>query len=333
MVLTQTALDREMLLVPVPPPGAGTTDERARDHTSPAGAAGVETARTVPATAAGAQWGTAQVAQLSLAVLAVLAIGVVVQIALLSQLEYRSSQVSSLNTFRTQLALGTGPIGPVGTDRHLLALGTPMAVITIPSLGVRAVALEGTSGSILTKGPGHVRTTVFPGGPGVSVIYGRAGTYGGPFGRIGDLRRGQIITVTTQVGTSHFRVIRVRPAGAVVHPPPAGTSRLTLGTATGGFLTPSVVIWVDADKIGRPLAADNPPAITLLASEAPLANDTSTLWALLLWMEGLGILLTLAVWTWRRWGRAQTWIIFTAPMLVVWVFISDQIVRLLPNLM
>ena len=240
--------------------------------------------------------------------------------------------MASLNSFRTQLALGTAPIGPVGTDHHLLALGTPMAVITIPSLGLRAVVLEGTTGSVLTGGPGHVRTTVFPGGAGVSVIYGRAGTYGGPFGRIGDLRRGQIITVTTQVGTSHFRVVRVRPAGAIVRPPAAGTSRLTLGTATGGFLSPSGVLWVDADKIGEPLAASAPPTTTLLAAEAPLATDASTLWALLLWLEALGVLLTLAVWTWRRWGHAQTWIIFTAPMLVVWVFVSDQIVRLLPNL-
>jgi hypothetical protein len=177
-----------------------------------------------------------------------------------------------------------------------------------------------------------VRTTVFPGGAGTSLIYGRAGTYGGPFGRIGDLKRGQVITVTTQVGTSHFRVIRVRPAGAIVRSPAPGTARLTLGTATGGFLTPSGVLWVDADKIGAPLAAANPPTTTLLASEAPLAKDTSTLWALLLWIEGLGVLLTLAVWTWRRWGHAQAWIIFTAPMLLVWVFISDQIVRLLPNM-
>jgi len=272
------------------------------------------------------------VAQVSLAVLAVLAIGVVIQIAVLSRLEYHSSQVSSLNNFRTHVALGTAPVGPIGPDNHLLALGTPMALVTIPSLGVRAVVLEGTTGSVLTGGPGHVRTTVFPGGAGVSVLDGGAGTYGGPFGQIGNLRRGQIITVTTQVGTSHFRVVRVRPAGAYVRPPAAGTSRLPLGTATGGFLTPSGVVWVVADKIGKPLAASSPPTTTLLASEAPLANDTGTLWALLLWLEGLGILLMLAVWTWRRWGHAQARIIFTAPTLVVWVFVSDQIVRLLPNM-
>ena len=94
MVLTQTALERELLLVPVPPPGAGTTDERARLQTSAEPA--VDTASTHDEATA-TRWGPGRVAQVGLAVLAVLAIGVVVQIALLSRLEYRSSQVSSLN--------------------------------------------------------------------------------------------------------------------------------------------------------------------------------------------------------------------------------------------
>ena len=105
----------------------------------------------------------------------------------------------------------------------------------------------------MTKGPGHVRTTVFPGGAGDSVLLGRASLYGGPFGRIDQLRRGDVITVVTQVGTSHFRVTRVRPAGARIRRASAGTSELTLGTASGGFLTPSGVVWVDADE-GRAAA-------------------------------------------------------------------------------
>jgi sortase A len=328
MVLAQSALDRELLLVPVPPPGAATVDERVPGPTT-ADATATATTRPAPVDR---RWGPARIAQVALAVLAVLALGVVLQIAVISRMEYRSAQVGALNAFRTQLALGTAPTGPLGTDHHLLAPGTPMALLTIPALGVRAVVLEGTSSTVLTRGPGHVRTTVFPGGAGVSVLLGRAGTYGGPFGRIGDLRRGQVITVTTQSGTSRFRVVRVRPAGAAVRPPAAGTARLTLGTATGGFLTPSGVLWVDADKIGPAIAAASPAVTVLGAAEAPLAVDTSTLWALLLWLEALAALLVLAVWTWRRWGHAQAWIVFTAPMLVVWVFLSDQVVRLLPNL-
>jgi hypothetical protein len=168
----------------------------------------------------------------------------------------------------------------------------------------------------MAKGPGHFRNTVFPGGAGTSVILGRAAAYGGPFGHIAQLRRGQLITVTTQVGTSRFRVLRVRPAGAKIRPAPTGVARLTLGTASGGAFAPSGVVWVDAAKVGAPLASTAPPAVTLLAGEQPLATDTSTLWALLLWIEGLGVLLAGAVWTWRRWGVAQAWIVFTAPMLL-----------------
>jgi hypothetical protein len=208
-----------------------------------------------------------------------------------------------------------------------------MAVVTNPSLGIRAVVLEGTTASVLAKGPGHFRNTVFPGGAGTSVLLGRAAAYGGPFGRIGDLKRGQLITVVTQVGTSRFRVVRVRSAGARVRPPAPGTSRLTLGTAAGTPYVPSGVQWVDADKVGQPLAASAASTIQLLPGEQPMAVDTSTLWALLLWLEALAVLLAGAVWSWRRWGKAQTWIVFAAPMLLVWTFIADQVARLLPNLL
>ncbi len=330
MVLAQTADDRELLLVPVPPPGAGTAREGVGTVVPVAPATDADTGPV--ATAVTSHWGPLRITQVALAVLAILSIGLVAQLAVIGRLQYRSAQVGALNSFRTHLALGTAPLGPIEAGHHLLPLGTPMALITVPAIGLRAAVLEGTSGSVLTRGPGHVRTTVFPGGAGDSVLLGRASLYGGPFGRIDQLRRGDVITVVTQVGTSHFRVTRIRPAGARIRRTAAGTSELTLGTASGGFLTPSGVVWVDATKVGAPLASSAPPAITLLPSEAPLAVDNATLWALLLWLEALAILLGLAVWTWRRWGHAQAWVIFTAPMLVTWLFIADQMARLLPNL-
>ncbi len=331
MAVVQSALDRELLLVPVPPPGTVAVPRRAGPDAAAARAT-APAGRPVRESATSVSWGPARIIQVALAVLAILAIGLVAQLALIGRLQYRSAQVGSLNSLRTKLALGTAPLGPVGTNHHLLPLGTPIAVVTVPAIGLRAVVLEGTTGSVLADGPGHVRTTVFPGGAGDSVLLGRASLYGGPFGRIAQLRPGQAITVVTQVGTSHFRVVRVRPAGARIARTSATKSELTLGTATGGFLTPSGVVWVDATKVGPPLAAADPPAIALLASEAPLATDVSTLWALVFWLEALAVLLGLAVWTWRRWGHAQTWIIFSAPMLVAWLFITDQVARLLPNL-
>ena len=323
MTLTQTAIDRELLLVPAP-------DVADVGPGEPYPAPPVGGPVPDPATPGGA---VRSVLRAALVVLAVVSVGMVVQLAVISPLEYRASQVSLLNSFRTEVALGTAPLGPVGPDHHLLPLGSPMALLTIPSLGVRAVVLEGTTASVLTKGPGHFRNTVFPGGAGTSVILGRAAAFGGPFGRIAQLRQGQLIVVSTQVGTSRFRVVRVRPAGARVLAGAPGAARLTLGTASGPSYAPSGVVWVDADKVGAPLAAAAVPAVQLLPGEQPLATDASTLWALLLWLEALAALLAGAVWAWRRWGKAQAWIVFAAPMLLVWTFIADQVVRLLPNLL
>jgi len=155
---------------------------------------------------------------------------------------------------------------------------------------VKEVVAEGTTSSVLAGGPGHLRNTVFPGGAGTSVILGRAAAFGGPFGQIGSLRKGARIIVTTQVGSSVFRVTDVREAGGLAHPARPGAARLTLGTASGTAFVPSGVLWVDADMAGKPLAVDSPPITVLPTSETPLGIDTSTLWALFFWLEALAAL-------------------------------------------
>lgn len=265
--------------------------------------------------------------------LAALTLGLGLQIVVGSSLEHRTAQTIAFDRLRNELAQGTAPTGPFVSKHRLLPLGTPIALIKIQSLRVQEVVGEGTTGSVLMSGPGHLRSTVFPGGAGTSVIYGRAAAYGGPFGQIGHLHRGERITVTTAVGTSTFRVLDVRKAGDRVKLPVAGKARLTLGTATGTPFVPSGVVWVDADLVGTPLAASAPGVSTVPADEQPLGNDTSTVWALVLWLEALLVALAGAVWTWHRRGHAQAWMIFSAPTILVGYFVADQIVRLFPNMM
>jgi hypothetical protein len=85
--------------------------------------------------------------------------------------------------------------------------------------------------------------------------------------------------------------------------------------------------------VGTPVASDKPLVHTVPDSERPLGLDTSTLWALALWTVALAVLIAGAVWTWRRRGHTQAWIVFTAPLAVVWMFVADQIARILPNLL
>ena len=79
--------------------------------------------------------------------------------------------------------------------------GTPVAALSIPRLGLdQAVVVEGTSAQDLTLGPGHRRDTVLPGQTGVSVIYGRRVSFGGPFEHLMQLQVGDVITTTTGQG-------------------------------------------------------------------------------------------------------------------------------------
>ncbi|NHA00350.1 hypothetical protein G5V59_10155 [Nocardioides sp. W3-2-3] len=59
-----------------------------------------------------------------------------------------------------------------------------------PRLDVEQVVVEGTAPGDLFAGPGHLRSTVLPGQAGTSLVYGRAATYGGPFGRLDEPARG-----------------------------------------------------------------------------------------------------------------------------------------------
>ncbi len=266
MTYTQPSSERERLLVPVALPGSPGTDWEApevaetRPSAKPTKKGGKKKARE------GAPEGDQELAlahpvlfqaRSALIMVAILSIGLVVQLAWVSNWVHRSSQVSLFNRFRTELALGTGP---VGANKKPLPIGAPMALIEIPSIGVKQVVVEGTTGAALTLGPGHLRSTVFPGGVGNSVIMGRAASYGGPFGRLHDLKKGAGITVVTQVGTSHFRVLGVGQAGGKPFKEPAMAAHLTLETAAGNNYVPTGVVTVIAEGVGAPLAAQRPPS-------------------------------------------------------------------------
>ncbi len=154
--------------------------------------------------------------RVSLLMVAAVAIGVVANLTLVSRLEQRATQFKETGQLRYKFAAETAPAGPVQGHHKPLALGTPMALLRIPSIGVKEIVDEGTTGQILMAGPGHLPSTVFPGGLGTSVIYGRASTYGGPFARIAQLHKGAKILVTTQDGPpggAVFEVTDIRTAG------------------------------------------------------------------------------------------------------------------------
>jgi hypothetical protein len=262
----------------------------------------------------------------------------------LSGLYHFRAQHTAYQALRTELALGVAPTGqirPIDFNRpdlgyELLPLGTPVALLEIPALGMREVVFEGTTSGVLQEGPGHLRSTVMPGQAGVSVIMGRAATFGGPFGELGRLVPGDKIIVTSGQGVSKYRVLGVRRVGDPLPPPMAqGQGRLLLSTADGPPFLPSGVLRVDADLIGP--AFETPTQVLgpadLAPAETALAGDPSAWISLVLWGQALLLAVCLLAWARARWGRWQIWLVSVPIVVYFGLNVADQASRLLPNLM
>ena len=277
-----------------------------------------------------------QLARAALIIVFILSFTLFLQLLIFGSLQQSSAQERSFDRFRSQLANGVAPVGPTDNQNRVLAPGAPVAYLEIPEIGVRQVVGEGTTPGTLFSGPGHRRDTVLPGQVGVSVMMARRAAFGGPFAKIDQLEAGDKITATTGQGVFEYEVIGVRREGdPVPDPPGAGSARLLLATADGRPYLPAGVLRVDAEMTGAPVvgASRLATAATLPASEQFMGIDTSTLWALVLWLQVLLLLSLGAVWAWHRWGHAQAWIVFLPPLLLVGLATSGEVARLLPNLL
>ncbi|HEX7276503.1 MAG TPA: class E sortase [Acidimicrobiales bacterium] len=266
----------------------------------------------------------------------ILAESLILHLLIVSSIQQRAAQRNAFEDFRAQLAEGTAPVGPTGSDGKELRPGSPVAYLEIPSIGVKQVVVEGTTAGNLFVGPGHRRDTPLPGQPGVSVVLGRRAAFGGPFARVHRLRAGDLIRATTGQGSFEYRVTAVRREGDPVPSPlESGAGRLLLATASGRPYLPTGVLRVDAE-----LSVPTVPGPSRLvdssglpAAEQMMATDTRMIWALALWLQGLIVALLGATWAWHRLGRARAWVAFLPLLLLVGLSTAGQAARLLPNLL
>jgi sortase A len=272
----------------------------------------------------------------SLLILALTALGFVAWVGLFSSLHYDKAQLNAYDALRVELAAGTAPNGPTvpNNPAQLLPMGAPVAVLSIPAIGLRTVVLQGTTGAVLENGPGHLRTSVLPGQAGVSVILGRQTAYGGPFGALASLVPGDSIKVVTGQTVASYKVIDLRRAGDPLPPAPAsGAGRMILVTADGAPLDPSGVLRVDADETSKPVPS---PGVLLQSYLAPtenaMATDQGAWLPIVLWGQLLVLIAFALSWLWTAWGKWQTWIIAVPAIGFLVLSIADQATRLLPNL-
>jgi LPXTG-site transpeptidase (sortase) family protein len=271
----------------------------------------------------------------ALTIVAVLALSLVGQLVLIGAVQHSRDQDLAYDDFRNQLANATAPVAALDSGGHLLASGTSVAVLSIPKLGLQEVVGEGTSSEALKSGPGHRRDTVLPGQVGVSVVMARRAGYGGPFSRLAELHRGDVVTVTTGQGEHLFRVLDVRHANDPQPAAPAkGEGRLTLVTADGSPYLPSDVLRVDASLVTPAVVSGGVlPAYALPDSEQAMAGDDGALVPLVGW----GLVLVLAaggvVYTYQRLGKWQAWVIGVPVLGALGLTVADNIASMLPNLL
>jgi sortase A len=263
--------------------------------------------------------------------LSLLAMWLLVFAVVLSGVQEARAQKLAYDNLRRNLAAATVPLGGV------IAPGSPVAILDAPTAGItQQVVVEGTSGQVLQDGPGHRRDSVLPGQAGVSVLYGRSLTFGGPFAGVGALRPGDTLTATTGQGVFSYVVDGVRrPGDPVPAAVASGGSRLVLVTSEGqGWRrwAPDTLVFVDATLHGQ--AQPNPSGrpSTVAEAERSMGRDSTSLLLLMLWLQLFVMSTAVLVWTWYRWGRWQTWLVGLPVVLAILWGVAENALAMLPNL-
>jgi sortase A len=88
--------------------------------------------------------------------------------------------------------------------------GDALGRLLIPAIGVSEYVVEGTDADNLRKGPGHYPDTPLPGQRGTVAIAGHRTTYGAPFRKLNDVKKGDRMVLELPYGTFVYRVDRTQ---------------------------------------------------------------------------------------------------------------------------
>ena len=226
----------------------------------------------------------------------------------------------------------TTPAGSVPLSGKLPPDGAPAAILRIPALGLKQVVIQGTTAAETAQGPGTLSSAARPGTIGNAVIIGRLTTAGAPFAKLGELRKGDKITLVSGLGTFDYVVRRSGVASKGQRDPasPVNHAQLTLITEASP-LSSSSERYVVADLKGGAGAAPKAKHRPVL-STLGLAGDPSALVPSIL----LGILyvavLVGSIWSYHRY-RSHLWTVYllsTPILLAVALWWFENLYLLLP---
>ncbi len=216
-------------------------------------------------------------------------------------------------------------------------IGSAVGTITIPSIDVSMVVVEGTGTAQLQAGPGHYPDTPLPGQDGNAAIAGHRTTYLHPFYDLNELVPGDPITVVTLQGIFLFHVTSsqsVLPSDVSVIST-TRTPTLTLTTCTPRYSASQRLV-VHATLVASILAHSHgssgrttAPVTSTVVSSTP-AHD----WTAAILLGLLVAAITTGVWIWERRSHRGRRVAIVVGGLVAWLvvvfFFFEALAPLLP---
>jgi len=239
----------------------------------------------------------------------------------LAAIEEARAQSTSYATLRGQLAQQVAPLGATTP-------GAAVAILTIPAIGINnMIVVEGTSPENLELGPGHVRNSPLPGQNGIAEIFGRRATFGAPFGRLMELKRGDKVTVITGQGKASYTIVARGDSRHLVQDP--APNRLLLLTACSPVI-PTSYCYLDAEITSAP-QQDPGGRPTITTAETPLSGDTGVLVLTMVWGLALVIISVAGTVAAARWSPWLAYLAAAPPALAVLWNLYQSLAALLPN--
>ena len=177
--------------------------------------------------------------------------------------------------------------------------------------------------------------TSLPGTFGNSVIAGRRSTAGAPFGTLGQLQKGEPITVVTVLGSFRYRVVRIGTVSPGQVDPISQTNSSTLTLVTSN---PPILVtgreYVTAKLLSKPGSATIPARVPDLGQRG-LSGDSNAVLPTILWATVLisAIVATITIYRRRPDSMWAIYLLSTPVLVAIMLLWYENLFRLLPATM
>lgn len=220
-------------------------------------------------------------------------------------------------------------LGGVTVSKTAPEIGSAVGILEIGGLRLQQGVVEGVSSSQTRRAPGHVPGTAGLGQPGNAVLVARNNAFGGTFGSINRLAKGDAIVVTTTQGQSVYKVDSVKRTSGRGAFETSKDDRLTLVTsASANPLNKSQATVVVAKMDGTPFRPT--PQGTFSTKRLGTTGDSGALATLFITVVLYALVMVGGVVLYRRLQSRTAYLLTIAPVIASTIIVAETLSRVLP---